>query len=91
MILDGQDKQNLIEVADARNPSSCGGTKAKRAAENVKKSVTCIMKYNISNMHVWASSAGPVCVRYLHRYRFIGGHAVTGLVCLCATSTGTGS
>jgi len=45
----------------------------------MKKSITCLMQYNISNMHVWSSSASPACVRYLHRYRLIGRHAVTGL------------
>jgi len=33
MILDAQDKQDLIEVADARSPSNCDETIAKRAAE----------------------------------------------------------
>lgn len=77
-------KTSKSKVADARSPSNCGRTKAIRAAENVKKSINCIMRYNISNMNVLASSAGPVCVRYIHRYSFIKGHAVTSLVCVCA-------
>ena len=59
------------------------GQKQKKQQNGVQREGThdLLLAYTISNMHVWSSSAlsSPVCVRYLHRDRLIGGHAVTGL------------